>query len=177
MGKIAFIATDSTPKYLIVNVTVPAGGLSAGDIVLADTVDTTDTRNFSVRTATVPATANLGSRMYMILSGGEFETLADGRRPAGNPNYGTFGYTEGEVAPAVLLVEGLQLWISDGVTSGTPAVGNFLEPVNGTKVPTIKASRTAGTTTGLKVLYKKQQRAGGKFGGQFEIGSYVQVVL
>ena len=48
MGKIAFIATDSTPKYLIVNVTVPAGGLSAGDIVLSDTVDTTDGKNFSV---------------------------------------------------------------------------------------------------------------------------------
>lgn len=176
MGKIAFMAVDSTPKYLVINVKVPAGGLSAGDIVLADTLDTA-TGNYSVRTAVTPATDNLGKRMAMIISGGEFETLSDGRRPEGNPDYGTFGYLEGEVAPAVLLVEGLQLWISDGATSGVPAVGNFLEPVDGSKVPTIKTTRTSDTVTALKVMAKKAQRAGGKFGGQFENGSYVQVVL
>lgn len=177
MGKIARVAIKNVPDYLMVNVKVPAGGLTAGSLVVADVIDTSIAGNFSVKTAVAPATANLGKRMVMILSGGEFETLSDGRRPDGNPNYGTYSYAEGEIAPAVLLVEGLPLWVSDGALSASPSVGDFLEPVNASKVPTIKATRTAGTTTGLKVMAKKAQRAGGKFGGNFEAGCYVEVVL
>ena len=36
MGKIARVAIKNVPDYLMVNVKVPAGGLTAGSLVVAD---------------------------------------------------------------------------------------------------------------------------------------------
>lgn len=177
MGKICYASID-TPKIYMINVHVGVDSLSAGNLIVADTVEDAIAGNFSVMKPTKPATANLGKTMAIVLSGGSFETLADGRRPAGNPDYGTAGYdyVTGDIAPCLLLQEGVSLWISDGAISGVSASGKFLEPVNASYVPTIKDTRTTGTLVAMQVIAKKAMQMGGLFGGEFEAGSFVRVV-
>ncbi|MEI6296319.1 MAG: hypothetical protein WCO84_01560 [bacterium] len=176
MGKVCYTATK-VPDMYIFDVLVGDDTLSVGNLVVAETLDAVISGNFSVYTPEKPATAKLGKVMCMVLGGGSFEQMTDGRRPEGNPDYGTAGYdyTTGQIAPVVLLTEGLRLFISDGACSAAPAVGKFLEAVNGSYVPTIANARTSGTTTALKVLAKHNMLAGGLYGGQFEVGSFVQV--
>src|SRR5690606_34628914 len=129
----------------ILEVLVGADELTPGMIIVADSISAAIAGNFSVRTATKPATANLGKVMCLVLSGGNFETLSDGRRPAGNPDYGTYAYKTGDIAPVMLMNLGNKVWMSNGATSGTIAKDAILEPLNNSYVPTIVASRTAGT--------------------------------
>lgn len=175
MGKICY-ATVDVPKTDILNVLVGADELTAGNLVVADTITDLIAGNFSVRTATKPVTANLGKIMAIVLSGGEFETLPDGRRPDGNPNYGDYSYKTGEVAPVMLLNLGNKVWMSNGATSGVIAKNAILEPVNNSYVPTIVASRTAETYSALKVMALKAQPWGGLFGADFEAGFFAEVI-
>lgn len=174
MGKICYAAVE--PKAQDMLDVLVTEELTAGNVVVADTVSDLIAGNFSVRTATKPVTANLGKIMAIVISGGDFETLPDGRRPEGNPDYGTYSYKVGETAPVVLLTIGNKFWISNGAVSGTVAKDAILEPVNDSYVPTIVASRTSGTTSALKVLALKPQGWGGQFGGDFEAGFFAEVV-
>lgn len=175
MGKICYASVE-TPKTDILDVLVGADELTAGSLVVADTITDLIAGNFSVRTATKPLTANLGKIMAIVLSGGEFETLSDGRRPDGNPDYGTYSYKTGEVAPVMLLNLGNKVWMSNGATSGVIAKDAILEPVNNSYVPTVVVSRTSGTYSALKVMAFKAQPWGGQFGGEFEAGFYAEVI-
>ena len=161
------------PDYLVIKVSVPTGQtLNAGDVIPVTTLDTDIDNNYQVFTGTQPATASLGVRMAIVINGG-FETLSDGRRPAGQPDYTQYTYEAGEVVTAILMVPGLVFEISqDAITNGNQAaVGDFLEPVNGSyAMSRIQAStgRTDGVLSGMRVLNPaKNFRMGGQFGGQF----------
>lgn len=175
------VTNPRVPDYLVVKVSVPTGQtLTAGNIVPVTTLDTDIPNNYQVYTGTKPATANLGVRMALIINDG-FETLADGRRPAGQPDYTQYVYQAGDVVTAILLVPGITFEISqDAVTSGTSAVaGDYLEPVNASyQMSRIQAStgRTEGTLSALQVLCTKNFRMGGQFGAQF-ITTIVAVVV
>jgi hypothetical protein len=163
------------PEYLTLNATVPTGQtLYAGDVVLVDTLDTNISGNYSVFASTQPATANLGRQMAIVINGG-FELLADGRRPAGQPDYSQYSYAEGEVITVVLLVEGLRFEISTDSLTGTATLGYSIHPVDGAFKPTTAATTPAGTYTSLKTLTLKDFRAGGLYGGQF-ISTVVAIV-
>ena len=176
MGKICYASVE-TPKTEILEVLVGADELTAGMIIVADSISAAIAGNFSVRTATKPATANLGKVMCLVLSGGNFETLSDGRRPAGNPNYGTYAYKTGDIAPVLLLNMGNKVWMSNDTVSGVIAKDALLEPVDASYVPTIVASRTTGTHSALKIMALKAQPFGGQFGGEFEAGFFAEVTL
>lgn len=171
---LARCASPRVPDYAIIKAVVPTGQtLNAGDIVALTALDTTfiTANNYQVFSATQPATANLGNMMAIVVNDG-FETLADGRRPDGNPDYTTYTYGAGEVVTCVLLVPGLVFEISmDCVTNGTSAVaGDIIEPVNASYAPSRIAAatgQTEGTMSGLKVLTTKYFRMGGQFGGNF----------
>jgi hypothetical protein len=174
MGKICY-ATVDVPRRDILDVLVGIDELTAGNIVVADTITDLISGNFSVRTATKPVTANLGKVMAIVLSGGDFETLEDGRRPDGNPDYGTYSYKTGEVATVMVMTLGNKVWISMEATSGAITKNAILEPVNNSYVPTVVGSRTAGTASALKVMALKAQPFGGLFGGEFEAGFFAEV--
>ena len=55
-NRVCYPATD-VPEYLIETVTVPAGGLKPGDVVVVNTIDNTITNNFTQYVATKPTTA------------------------------------------------------------------------------------------------------------------------
>ena len=155
------------PDYLVKKVSVPAGKtLHAGDLVMLKTLDTGIADNYQVYVGDQPATADLKLRAAIIINDG-FETLSDGRRPDGQPDYTQYVYQAGDVVTAILLVPGLDFEISTSAITGTAAVGKFVEPVNAAYAGSIVDARTAGTTSALKVLATKHFRMGGMFGYQF----------
>lgn len=158
------------PDYLIIKVAVPSGQtMKAGDVFPVKALDTNIPNNYQVFTGSQPATADLGIRMAIVINDG-FETLEDGRRPAGQPDYTQYTFGEGEVVTAVLLVPGLVFEISkDCLTNnGSVAAGNILEPVNGAYTLDVKTAHTEGTKSALRVLNAaKNFRMGGQFGYNF----------
>lgn len=155
------------PDYLVKKVSVPTGAtLHAGDIVYLKALDSSIDNNYQVYTAGKPATADLGLRAAIIINDG-FETLSDGRRPEGQPDYTQYVYQAGDVVTAILLVPGLDFEISTDAISGTTAVGSYVEPVDGAYAGAVKATRTSGTTSALKMIATKDFRMGGQFGYQF----------
>lgn len=171
---LARVASPRVPDYAIIKAIVGTGEtLNPGSLVALTALDTAilTENNYQVFAATKPATANLGEMMAIVINDG-FETLADGRRPDGQPDYTQYTFKEGEVVTCVLLVPGLMFEISqDCVTSGTSAVaGDIIEPVNNSYMGNRIASatgRTEGVMSGLKVLTTKYFRMGGMFGGNF----------
>ena len=92
------VTNPRVPDYLVIKVSVPSGQtLNAGDVVPVMTLDDTIPNNYQVFTGIQPATNNLGVRMALIINDG-FETLPDGRRPAGQPDYTQYTYSEGGVS-------------------------------------------------------------------------------
>lgn len=170
-------ANPRIPDYLVIKVKVPASTtIYAGSLVAVTTLDTGISNNYQVYVATQPATANLGVRMALVINDG-FETLTDGRRPEGQPDYTQYSYTAGDVVTAILLVPGLVFEISDDCISGSTSVGSYLEPVNATYQPTVKSSRTSGTVSALRVDFiDKSFRLGGNMGGQFAATNVAVVV-
>ena len=158
------------PDYLIIKVAVPSGQtMKAGDVFPVKALDTNIPNNYQVFTGSQPATADLGIRMAIVINDG-FETLEDGRRPAGQPDYTQYTFGEGEVVTAVLLVPGLMFEISKDCLTGASSIsaGNILEPVNGAYTLATKTAHTAGTKSALRVLNAaKNFRMGGQFGYNF----------
>ena len=154
-----YIAQCITPRVSsdhIAKITVPAGGLKAGQVVIADTLDAAITGNYEVFTATQPTEDKLSSKSVGIVLNDGFETMSDGRRPNGQPNYYQYTYNEGETAPIIYLDSHLVFIISkdalDSRTASEAAVGKFLYPTNGSNNLTVGDAIPSGTTMGLKVV-------------------------
>ncbi len=90
------------PEYLMSNIRVNEGiELTAGEAVVPHMIDDEIEGNFTVYITSPIST--LGDDPALVLNDC-FETLEDGRRPDGNPDYTTYIYTEGEVVACVNLV-------------------------------------------------------------------------
>ena len=164
-------------ERLIGTVTVPAGGLKPCDVVVVNTIDGTITGNFTQYLATKPTTALLATEaLGMVISGGNFEQLADGRLPAGNPDYTTYEYLEGETAPVLFLEPRVIFYLSDdcladAATANTYLYGanNSYQLANGNDIPD-------EILTVAKVQAKHNFRLGGMFGGEFVTGNVCRVL-
>lgn len=155
------------PDYLVKKVSVPADTtLHAGDIVMLKELDSGIENNYQVYTGTQPATDNLKLRAAIIINDG-FETLPDGRRPKGQPDYTQYVYQAGDVVTAIMLVPGLDFELSTDVITGAFAAGQYIEPVDGTYKGAVKTARTETTKSALMMLAQKNFRMGGMFGYQF----------
>ena len=167
---VGYCITPKIPSDKFVKVLVPEGGLHAGQIVnvvsLASSVDGV-ANNIEVFTATQPTTATLGSKFFALVVNGGFETLADGRRPAGQPDYTQYVYAEGEVATAIIMDKNLMFEIGVGTVSGgtvaTPSsdIGKYIVPANATYTGAVAAEATAGNC--LQILGTHYFRNGGNF--------------
>lgn len=154
------------PDYLVKKVSVPADTtLHAGDIVMLKELDGNIENNYQVYAGTQPGD-NLGLRAAIIINDG-FETLADGRRPEGQPDYTQYVYQAGDVVTAIMLVPGLDFELSEDVIDGAYAAGSYIEPFAGQYKGKVAAERTAATTSALRMLGQKNFRMGGMFGYQF----------
>lgn len=169
----------NVPDYLVAQIQVPAGQtMNVGSVLIADSYVAAIEGNISVYAPEKMSTAKLGVKQLAIVIGGAgFETLPDGRRPAGQVDYTKYVYQAGDVVTVVFLTSRMRFEISDDAvtTPSVATVGAFLEPVDGAYALTAKATATAGTAVALKVLAKKYFRLGGLNGGQFAKTSIVVV--
>lgn len=176
-----YIGNCITPRVSsehIAKVRVPAGGLTAGALVFCEKLDAGIAGNLEVYEATKPLTANLGSKHLAMVVCGGFETLADGRRPAGQPDYTQYTYAEGEIADVVFLDAHLFFEVATSAVTGgdaTPAndIGKYIIAANGTFAGAVNAANT-GAGCSLKILAVRNFPVGGLYGGQF-VTTYVCV--
>lgn len=168
------VLTPELSSTHITKVSVPSGGLKPGQVVLAHTLQSGIAGNYEVFAATQPATATLNDDNMAIVINGGIETLSDGRRPAGQPDYYQYTFAQGDIADVVYLDKHLKFNISISAITVpvgvTPAAGMFLYATNGSNNLTINAAADVpeGTTKYLKVLALYNTPVGGLFGGQFE---------
>ena len=167
---------NSVPDTYLAKIRVAAGTtLRAGNVILAESLDAAISGNYEVY---VPGTvADITAEEICLVLNGGFETLADGRRPEGQPDYTKYIFQEGEVVTVVRLnMNNIKLEISKdalAANTATVVVGGKLVPVNATKTLTFEAANVDTTALNyLKVEATKYFRIGGQFGGQF-VETYV----
>jgi hypothetical protein len=169
---VGYCITPRVCSEHIAKVTAPSGGLKPGQLVFVEELDSNIAGNYEVFVATQPATAGLGSKHLAMVINGGFETLADGRRPAGQPDYTQYTYAEGENVPVVFLDPHLTFLVSvDSVSGGTSAapasdIGKFIIPANGTYTGAVDASNS-GVGNSLKIVGTYYLPLGGNYGGNF----------
>lgn len=165
------------PGYMQAQIRVPADvKLHAGQVVVAETLDAALRGNYSVYAPTQVADATKED-VALILDGG-FETLADGRRPDGQPDYTQYTFGEGEVVTAFRLnvpnpkfeisIDACDNTVAAAATAGTLVVGDNLIPKNGQYELTYSAKAEAVTAKNyLTVEALKFFRLGGASGSEF----------
>lgn len=166
------------PGYMQAQIRVPANDtLHAGQVVVAETLDAAlGNGNYSVYAPT--KVANEAKEDVALILDGGFETLADGRRPDGQPDYTQYTFGEGEVVTAFRLntpnprfeisVDACDSTVGAALTAGTLVVGDNLIPKAGQYELTYSAKATAVTAKNyLTIEALKFFRLGGASGSQF----------
>ena len=174
--KVCYPMTD-VPEHLIGTVTAPSGGISAGDVVVVNTLDNTIANNFTQYVATKPTTALLANEaLAIVISGGNFERLSDGRLPKGQPDYTQYNYAEGETAPVLFLEPRVKFYLSDGCLGSAATAGKYLYGANNSNTLAVGASVPNDILTVAIVEAKLSFRLGGQFGGEFATGNVCRVL-
>lgn len=107
------------PGYMFALIKVPEGdSMAAGEVYKAETLDTTIPGNITVYVAEYVTDKN---DLPVIALNDSFETLLDGRRPDGQPDYTQYVYNEGEVINSVRLDKNVKLEL------GTDTLSNQLD--------------------------------------------------
>lgn len=107
------------PGYMFALIKVPEGdSMAAGEVYKAETLDTTISGNTTVYVAEYVTDKN---DLPVIALNDSFETLLDGRRPDGQPDYTQYVYNEGEVINSVRLDKNVKLEL------GTDTLSNQLD--------------------------------------------------
>ena len=107
------------PGYMFALIKVPEGdSIAAGEVYKAETLDTTMPGNTTVYVAEYVTDKN---DLPVIALNDNFETLLDGRRPDGQPDYTQYVYNEGEVINSVRLDKNVKLEL------GTDTLSNQLD--------------------------------------------------
>ena len=107
------------PGYMFALIKVPEGdSMAAGEVYKAETLDTTMPGNTTVYVAEYVTDKN---DLPVIALNDSFETLSDGRRPDGQPDYTQYVYNEGEVINSVRLDKNVKLEL------GTDTLSNQLD--------------------------------------------------
>lgn len=171
MNYICQLITPRANSRFISKVTTPAGGLKGGDILVLDELDNTILGNYEVYLAKTPNAQNISSKFLALVVNDGFETLADGRRPDGNPNYYEYVNNAGETATVVFLGKHLKFNIGfDCISENTrniAVVGNYLIPVANTTTLSASANVPNGISVALRILANHNTPVGGNYGGGF----------
>lgn len=165
------------PGYMQADVIVPADTkLHAGQVVVAETLDSTLGYG-NWKTYTAEQVSDITSDSIAIILNGTFETLDDGRRPKGQPDYTQYEYQAGEIATAHRLlpetryeisVDSCDETVANALTAGTLVPGDNLIPANGSYELAYSAAATAVTAKNyLRIEAIKYFRLGGQFGMDF----------
>ncbi len=160
------------PAYMQAQIKVPAGQTyHAGQVVVAESLDNSIRGNLSVYAPT--AVADITKEDIAIILNNGFETMADGRRPDGQPDYTQYEFRAGDVVTAHRLLPQTRYEISidacaKSVKDATIAPGDNLIPKNGSLELEYSKTGTAVTAKNyLTIEATKYFRLGGLYGEQF----------
>lgn len=163
-------AVTENPAYMQAQIRVPAAEeLHAGEVVVAETLDAAlGSNNFSVY---APAkVADITKDDIAIILDGSVETLADGRRPDGQPDYTQYTMKSGDVVTAMRLLPETKYEVSidacdEDVASASIVPGDKLIPQVGEYELKYEAKATNTTAKNYLVIEAvKYFRLGGQSG-------------
>lgn len=123
------------PAYMQANFIVPEGTeMYAGDIYVPKTLNEDLYGNWTVYNADM--IEDVSKEIPAILINNSFETLADGRRPDGQPDYTEYAYEEGEVVTAIKLLPEIKMELSFDTIQNKNDIEaeGYLIPENGTNL-------------------------------------------
>lgn len=159
----------------IETVRVPTGAtLSAGDVILAETLESGGRRVYTGAQVT-DITAEYPC---LVISQGTYED-ASGYRPSGHPNVGEITYAAGKVVTVVRLEKDLKFKMTSACLDNTgvvaPAAGVFLVAQNADYQ--LATSATIGSAlVALKIEALDNTGMGGQMGMTYEAGVIARVV-
>lgn len=167
-----------TPGYMQADFRVPEGTqVYPGEIYMPNQLDT-DLGYGNWRVYLPEVIEDVETEVPAIILNGGFETLSDGRRPDGNPDYTTYEFNPGDVATAILLKPEIKLEISyDAISNGIDVEGlGYLIPEEGLGLlKFVETLDEVNSKVYLKVEALKEFRLGGLFGGEFAKTMVVRV--
>ena len=123
------------PAYMQANFIVEEGTeINAGDIYVAKELNENLHGNWTVYNADM--IEDVSKEIPAIVINNSFETLADGRRPDGQPDYTQYAYEEGEVVTAIKLLPEIKMEISFDIIQNRNDIESkgYLIPENGTNL-------------------------------------------
>ena len=123
------------PAYMQANFIVKEGTeINAGDIYVAKKLNESLHGNWTVYNADM--IEDVSKEIPAIVINNSFETLADGRRPDGQPDYTQYAYEEGEVVTAIKLLPEIKMEISFDIIQNRNDIESkgYLIPENGTNL-------------------------------------------
>ena len=123
------------PAYMQANLIVKEGTeINAGDIYVAKKLNESLHGNWTVYNADM--IEDVSKEIPAIVINNSFETLADGRRPDGQPDYTQYAYEEGEVVTAIKLLPEIKMEISFDIIQNRNDIESkgYLIPENGTNL-------------------------------------------
>jgi len=157
-------------------VKLPDGTFYAGDVVLAEDLDTSISGNIEVYGAT--PISDYTSEIPCILVNAKWEQLSDGRRPAGNPDISTYNWADDDVLIAIRLHNDLKFEIADDCLdnpqSVTVATGVYMIPQN-SDYQLKFASSVGSSASALKIEARQVKHNGGLSGDGYFNTSIVRV--
>ena len=161
----------------VVKVEVPTGAtLYAGDVILCETLDTTDSDNIEVYLGA--QVSDYTAQIPCIIVNQGFETMSDGRRPEGQPDPSQYTFTEGQVVTAIRLHNDIPFFVSNdcidnrGVVAA--AAGVVLIPQN-SDYQLATAASVGSSLSALTVEKVTTMGVGGQFGATFATGCITRV--
>lgn len=163
------------PSYMQVKFKVPTGvEITAGEIFVPNEIDITERNAYDVF---VPDTFSKNTDIPAIVLNNDFETMKDGRRPEGQPDYTQYVYRAGQVITAHLLIDGVKFELSPDNVSNVDKMeqeiangieNTYLYPVaNSSSLKWTKNLSDITTKVYLIIEGVKAFRLGGLFGADF----------
>lgn len=173
------------PEYVFVDFRVPNGQtLYIGDIYMANSLDT-GLKDGNINVFVPDSVKDITKDIPAILLNGDFESLIDGRRPDGNPNYTTYVFNEGSVVTGVHLMPGIRFELSPtrfsnyedtvaAIKAGT-VEGTYIAIGNDGKLFWTDTFNNVKSLVYMIVEKSKGFRIGGNFGMQYADSLVVRV--
>ena len=158
---------NELPGYMQTQFRVQEGMIiNAGQVYVENIFDPVlGTNNFLTYVPEV--VEDVSKQVPAIVINNGFETLPDGRRPDGNPDYTIYDYIPGDVITAIKLLPGTKFELSlDSIIMETEIkVGGYLIPEDGSsRLVYVDNLEDLNTKTCLVVEALKAFRVGGQFG-------------
>ena len=159
--------TTEVEGYLLANFKVRHDNIVAGQFFRAERLTKSVDGNYTVYS---PENMAKADDDIAIILNNSFETLEDGRRVKGNPDYTSYIYREGEVITGIRLVEGLkfELGMDSIIANQEVQIGGYLIPeVGENKLIYTETLEGIDSEEYLLIEGFKDFRVGGQFGSQF----------